>query len=83
MVVELPTIASNIETKMILLFANTQTEKRETTIDNISIYNMQGQKILLENLNIKKIEISDFEKGLYFIKISIGNNRYVKKIIKI
>ena len=53
------------------------------TIDNISIYNMQGQKLLSENVNTKQIEISDFENGLYFIEISIGDNRYIKKIIKI
>ena len=55
----------------------------KTTIDNISIYNMQGQKLLSKDINIRQIEMSKFKKGLYFIEISIGNNRYLKKIIKI
>ena len=53
-----------------------------TTVSDISIYNLLGKKITLNNIDPRKLDITNFDSGLYFINITIDNIKYVKKIIK-
>ena len=43
------------------------------------IYNVNGQLILSSNL--KTINVSDFEQGIYFIKVTTQNGSAVKKVV--
>ena len=52
------------------------------TIDDISIYNMSGVKMILNQSDLRKFDVSNFKPGLYFINITVDNKKYVKKIIK-
>lgn len=55
---------------------------------NIEIFSFNGTKILERQLSINaseeksKINLSDLNKGIYFIKITNGNNIILEKIIK-
>ncbi|NRA92759.1 MAG: aryl-sulfate sulfotransferase [Psychroserpens sp.] len=51
------------------------------TIDEINVYNNLGVKIT-QSFNTNRIDLSQFNAGLYFLEISLGNNRITKKIIK-
>ena len=51
------------------------------TIDEINVYNNLGVKIT-QSFNTDRIDLSQFNAGLYFLEISLGNNRITKKIIK-
>ncbi|WP_179018895.1 T9SS type A sorting domain-containing protein [Winogradskyella forsetii] len=49
------------------------------------IYNTLGQEITKGNLNsnsIQNINMSQYESGIYFIKLSIGTNSMTQKLIK-
>ncbi|MFZ4399584.1 MAG: T9SS type A sorting domain-containing protein [Bacteroidales bacterium] len=50
----------------------------------ISIFNIQGQLLLNETVNTKKteIDISQFARGIYVLKISNNNTLYFSKFIK-
>ncbi len=50
----------------------------------ISIYNIQGQLIMNHNLKFEKtkIDISNFSKGMYFLKINSKNGITIKKFMK-
>ncbi len=51
--------------------------------DIVSIYNIQGQLIQQELLNVKaEINISNLEKGVYFINISNTETTIVKRFVK-
>jgi hypothetical protein len=51
-------------------------------IKEILIYNQLGQQIAIFTFNT--FDISNFEQGIYFFKISLLNNNktYINKIIK-
>ena len=49
-----------------------------TTIDKITIYNIKGQKVLIETNNTDKIDLSVFERGLYIIEI-VGGDLIARK----
>ena len=49
-------------------------------IQNVEIYNIQGQKVLSSNQ--KQINISDLASGMYMVRIQdIDNNSATKKIV--
>ena len=56
----------------------------ETNFDQIQILNLLGQNIYRNNLNTNNISIniSDLQAGIYFIRLSFGNNIVTKKFIK-
>ena len=56
----------------------------EKNIKNISIYNITGQIIRtlqVVNLNYIEVDVNNYAKGLYFLKVSTGNGTTTKKII--
>jgi plastocyanin len=58
---------------------------QDSKTSDLAIYNVQGDKIFASS-NLKRqisneIDISDFPKGMYFIKIYDGNEMSEKKII--
>ena len=50
-------------------------------IDTIEVYNITG-KVILKAENADYINLSDLTDGMYMVKISIGNNSEVLKILK-
>jgi len=57
--------------------------KNETS--EINIFDISGKQIYSNNLKnntINKINLSNFEKGIYFVKITNQNKKYYNKIIK-
>ena len=56
----------------------------ESTIKNISIYNVTGQMIKtfpIENHNNTRINLKNLNEGLYFIRVSTENGLILKKIV--
>jgi hypothetical protein len=62
------------------------TIKKSTILKNtfVSIYNIQGQILLQQQIQKEKTEldVSTISKGLYFIKLSIGEGIVAKKFVK-
>ena len=57
--------------------------KNFNKIEKIEIYNTIGKVIFTNNGNRSHIDISNFEKGIYFIKINTKEkNIFIEKIIK-
>ena len=57
--------------------------KDNSSILSVNIYNNLGQKVLMITYPKKNIDISDLEKGIYYIKIKTDSTVETKKIIKI
>jgi hypothetical protein len=55
-----------------------------TTLDNVSIYNLLGQQVFSEkmNTNYKTINTSNFNKGLYVMTVTSEGNTASFKILK-
>lgn len=51
---------------------------------SIELYNVMGQKILLQNIMVTydKIDINSFENGIYYLKIMTKEGQEVLKIVK-
>jgi hypothetical protein len=58
--------------------------KSANTIDNVSVYNLLGQKISTVSPNSleTQVDFSGLSKGSYLVEITVGNKKTVKKIIK-
>ncbi len=55
-------------------------EVNKKTIKSISLYDVTGRKIIASDKNI--LDVSDLDKGLYFIHINTTDNQYfVKKVV--
>lgn len=52
-------------------------------IDNISIYTLLGEKIFNSNEKLDKINVSNFNKGIYFIRLISEEKEYTKRFIKL
>ena len=48
---------------------------------NATLYNAMGQPVLQEN-NVRQIDMSEFEGGIYNLILSYENIQFTKKIIK-
>jgi len=46
------------------------------------VFDISGKLLLSQSINIHQIDISSLAKGLYFIKLSTGDNNIVRKFIK-
>lgn len=72
--------------KKISLFPNPATNnvilKADASIKNIkvNIYNALG-KLVLQPTDVSKFNISSLKSGIYFVKIEVGNNNVVKKLL--
>lgn len=51
------------------------------TIQNISVYNLVGEKVFECNSYIHQIPVSNFSKGVYLLKIGMNEMLFTKKII--
>ncbi|WP_299601386.1 T9SS type A sorting domain-containing protein [uncultured Aquimarina sp.] len=51
-------------------------------IDKAVIYSLDGTVVLEQNQKLSSINVSRLPKGMYVVKIHSGNNKMVKKIIK-
>ncbi len=53
-------------------------------LDEISLWNIQGQELLRKNTSSKYVELDmlPFNAGLYILKIKSEGNEYIQKIIK-
>lgn len=52
------------------------------SIDNISIFGLDGKKIMIQNNNSNYIDVSFLSKGIYYLSIKHDNKVSVKKFIK-
>lgn len=64
-------------------------ESKQFTKGEIEIFDVMGKKVIGERLSVsgkKEIDVSFFEKGIYFLKVTIGENLShvaVKKFVKL
>lgn len=60
------------------------TVSASNNIENIEIFNVLGQRVLIENpnLNTKQINISELKKGVYLIRTTINNISGTYKFVK-
>jgi len=51
--------------------------------DNISVTNLLGQSVInvVPNSNVTKIDVNILESGIYFVKVSVDNKEFSRKII--
>ncbi len=56
----------------------------KTTIDEVSIFNLMGQKVFFEKLNTSKksIDLSNLQSGMYVMKVTAEGNTASYKILK-
>lgn len=86
-----PTLSANKSSKIetFVIYPNPSKNKiiniKNTTGSLITIYNMLGQNVfstkINDSFNVQTLNLSDLQSGLYFVKISNGNNVSVKKLI--
>ena len=50
-------------------------------IQNISVYNLLGEKVFESNGYINKIPVCNFSNGVYLLKINMNEMLFTKKII--
>ncbi len=75
------TIASNLKLYPNPAVSNFSIET-SLVIEKIEIFNLSGQKILEQNLPQNNIDIKSIEAGIYLVKIYVGNELIIKKLIK-
>ncbi|HEX9981126.1 MAG TPA: T9SS type A sorting domain-containing protein [Flavobacterium sp.] len=51
-------------------------------IDNLSIYNISGQRIYSAAPAVSSIDLSAYPSGVYFVEVEAGGNRKTMKLIK-
>ena len=57
----------------------------ENNIDRLSVFNMQGSKLIERTelqTGIVRIDLNEFKPGIYIVKIESGSNLITKKVIK-
>ncbi|RFN58924.1 T9SS type A sorting domain-containing protein [Marixanthomonas ophiurae] len=52
------------------------------TIENISVFSINGQVVLSEKSNTNQLDVSTLSNGLYFVEIASGNGTSIQKFIK-
>ncbi|WP_395077365.1 T9SS type A sorting domain-containing protein [Flavobacterium sp.] len=50
-------------------------------IDKVEIYNIIGNLVMKTNVNVNKIDVSNFSKGIYLISVYSALEKSLKKII--
>ena len=57
-------------------------EKNQDSPGQLFLYDLAGHQILSETINKKKeISVSNYNPGIYFLKVKTGQHTLVKKII--
>lgn len=75
------------ENDILHIFPNPSSENLTIQINSsenffLKIYNLLGEEIRSENMvQINDLDVSDFPKGIYIFRISVGNNNYFEKVI--
>ena len=68
-----------------LVYPNPSSEtiniKTQQTVDKIEIYSTIGKMLIRETSNLKKINVSSLNKGLYLIKLYVSDQVATKKIV--
>ncbi len=83
------TNATQIETSLFSVFPNPVTNEVQLQVSNpikcmLKVFNIQGQQILTKQINsvVTKINIRDFEKGMYLFQIENNGEQSTRKIVK-
>ena len=60
------------------------TMEAQTIIENVAVYNVLGQEVLVKNPNASsvRIDLSDLQAGVYIVKTIIEGNQSSSRIIK-
>lgn len=82
-------ISTNGKTKELILYPNPSNGKMElllntnSTIKNVEVFDLNGKRIFNQVYNASKIQVdlSDFQKGLYLMKVKTNNKTFTEKII--
>ncbi len=61
-----------------LVFIDSKTEN----IISASVFDIMGKNVLQQIGNIQELDISNLQKGMYFLRIATDNGELIKKIIK-
>ncbi|MEO8150510.1 MAG: T9SS type A sorting domain-containing protein [Bacteroidia bacterium] len=80
--------------KSMALYPNVTTDNSTLVFNNktegscdLSVYSISGNKVMQQNfdatsgLNKKQLNVSDFSKGIYLVKLTNGNESLVQKLI--
>ncbi|RMA66233.1 T9SS type A sorting domain-containing protein [Ulvibacter antarcticus] len=51
-------------------------------IENLSVYNLSGQTVLIENQKVEELNVSSLSAGLYFIEITSEAGKQMQKFVK-
>lgn len=82
----LTTVIDENKIKNVTIFPNPsrngkfQVQSLILKIQNLEVYNIMGEKVLLQQ-NINEIDLSNFQKGIYFTKIYAGAQIHIEKIV--
>jgi hypothetical protein len=78
---------SNFELSTLEIYPNPTTDvlnlKSSKPIDNLTILDIYGKKIMTEIHPKSKLSLKHLNAGLYFIQCTIGNQKTIRKIIKL
>lgn len=79
-------IEPNEQNNLISIYPNPATEnvniKCSKPVENISLYSLSGQLILVPEKNSEIISLKEFENGVYILQITVESNTYCYKLIK-
>ncbi|RMA66232.1 T9SS type A sorting domain-containing protein [Ulvibacter antarcticus] len=51
-------------------------------IENLTVYNLSGQTVLIENQKVEELNVSSLSAGLYFIEITSEVGKQIQKFVK-
>ncbi|PJB13935.1 MAG: hypothetical protein CO118_11135, partial [Flavobacteriales bacterium CG_4_9_14_3_um_filter_32_8] len=49
-------------------------------VDNVELFNLNGQKVLSKNSSLERINIEGLSSGVYFVKINSENGTKIEKL---
>jgi hypothetical protein len=52
------------------------------SIERIAVYDILGKQLFSKHENVKELDISEFQQGIYFLRIANRSGEIVKKILK-
>ena len=53
----------------------------ENAIEEVSIYNTTGQRVLHQMGSDRRVDVSKLQQGLYVVKVMVGKQRFRQKLI--
>ena len=80
-----PLSTANVELRNFRVSPNPASDYIDITgnfdIDSVELYNTLGKSVLQTDINTNRLNVSEMESGLYFLKIHSGNATVSKKIL--